>query len=170
MTVRGGSLRWFAGGTTAAVSTVRAWPDHKWKRLDHTPVGDIAVLELDRPMPYTPMPIVDTRPKTGEWLLSYGWGTQPDMCGGISPIMEQHAMTVDECRVEFTPAEVCTRIPHGGPGPCDGESGGPLVTIVDGRPRLVGLYALSFGGACGPLGMAFTYVPTYSEFIGTSTT
>lgn len=120
------------------------------------PGGDVAVLTLDRPMPYRTIPLAspadaDTlyRAGTPAWVL--GWGIsseeQANMppAQAVTPALQRAQLPLvsdQDCQeaalhgspwpVRFDPAHyVCAGYEHGGVAISAGDSGGPLV--VDGK-------------------------------------
>lgn len=131
--------------------------------------GDIAVLFLDRAMPYRTLPL-ETDPdayQPGAPATVLGWGyTSED--GPYSSELRGADVTLiadSDCGAtyrQFDPeAMLCAGRPRGGADACYGDSGGPLVA----RGRLVGV--TSWGSGCGRAGRpgVYTRVTSYATEI-----
>jgi len=61
------------------------------------------------------------------------------------------------------PAQICSTVPFGGAGPCDGDTGGPVFTRSP--LQLVGLVSYSYGCALREYPAVSTQVSYYAEWI-----
>lgn len=130
VTVRVGSLDRTAGGVVATGVRTYLYPDWMWGLPTGLPIADLALVELDRPVPAPPMLVASQLPAVGDPTRLIGWGlTQfPPAPGTALPTRLQEKDTV---RVADTAcaggwigaAEVCL-----GAGGCFGDSGGPALT------------------------------------------
>ncbi|MFN2496185.1 MAG: trypsin-like serine protease [Pseudonocardiaceae bacterium] len=137
---------------------LRAWvhPDYR----SPTEGADVAVLFLDRAVPYRPVPLEadpDAYP-AGRPATVLGWGYTSEG-GPSSPVLRsaEVALVADsDCAAtfrQFDPkAMVCADAPRGETDACYGDSGGPM--IADGR--LIGI--ISWGSGCARAGTPGVYV------------
>ncbi|GAA3375701.1 hypothetical protein GCM10020367_44530 [Streptomyces sannanensis] len=136
----------FHGGKPARVT--RQWVHPSY---DHDVLNDVAVLTLDRPLPFKTLQTVtptDTASYTpGTTGVVYGWGRTSGTPGsGISTYLKKASLPVqDDSKCTSFPvgqqyfvkgSMFCAGTPAGGTddttvSPCNGDSGGPL--IVNGR-------------------------------------
>ncbi|PRX96331.1 S1 family peptidase [Allonocardiopsis opalescens] len=138
--------------------------------------ADIAVLTLDREMPYRPIayaaPDQTDLYEPGTMSRVLGWGDTREGSGEGSPILRQaQAPTVDDQQCTDALAEAgflydiesyfCVGYDEGGVDSCQGDSGGPL--IIDNT--LAGV--VSWGAGCARPGLpgAYTRVTTYADDI-----
>ncbi|HEU0089436.1 MAG TPA: serine protease [Pseudonocardiaceae bacterium] len=148
------SVRVIAGRTDlrsddgAERSLLRAWvhPDFR----SPTEGADVAVLTLDREVPYRTLPLETDQSayRAGVPATVLGWGYTSEG-GPTSPVLRSAEVPLvadSDCAGiyrEFNPRTmVCAGDPEGGVDACYGDSGGPLV--ADGR--LIGI--TSWGSGC----------------------
>ncbi len=131
--------------------------------------GDVAVLFLDRALPYRPLPL-ETNPdayQPGAPATILGWGYTSEGGPNSSELRGADvALFADsDCAAtyqQFDPgAMLCAGRPRGGVDACYGDSGGPLVA----EGRLVGV--TSWGSGCGRAGRpgVYTRVMSYATEI-----
>lgn len=121
---------------------------------------DIAVLYLDRAVPYRPVPLETDqgayRPGTEATVL--GWGYTDERGPSSSQLRSAQVQLVSDaaCSSVFPQYKAqmmtCAGQPEGGVDACYGDSGGPLVA----NGRLIGL--TSWGSGCGRRGTPGVYV------------
>ncbi|XVU24277.1 S1 family peptidase [Actinoplanes sp. CA-054009] len=135
ITVRAGSLDRTSGGRTATGIRVLLHPDWQWGLGDR--VADLALVELDRPVPAVLTRLDHQRTGVGARLRSVGWGlTQfpPTPQTDLPAVLQQRD-------VRALPASACAGgpLPAGGGevcvsgGPCFGDSGSPVLRPQPGR-------------------------------------
>jgi hypothetical protein len=169
-TVRGDTKDYRRGGETATVVDKHIVPTWNWHQRERVENGDLAVLKLDHPMRIPPISVTTDLPSRAGWTLAYGWSTRPDGCGNLEPTMQQWALKPSPCPTGFTAYEVCGTT-NNAVGPCQGVSGGPLLTLVNGTtPTIAGVYALHRGRYCGDTPQVFTSLVKYQNFIARTTT
>lgn len=131
---------------------------------------DVAVLVLDRPVPYATVPLETSRSayRAGTLATVLGWGYTSER-GPSSPVLRSAQVPLvadDDCSAifrEFNPETmVCAGDPYGGADACYGDSGGPLV--ADGR--LIGITSWGSGCARERTPGVFVRVASYVSDIG----
>ncbi|KAJ1982067.1 serine-type Transmembrane protease, serine 7 [Dimargaris xerosporica] len=103
--------------------------------------NDIGLIELDAPLTFSqsiqPVAIDTQRPTLDEHLWALGWGKTAESNDEGSPILQAVELTVQGNRTcqraypELEPSrgdQLCTGLVPGH-GPCDGDSGGPLLRV-----------------------------------------
>ena len=149
-----------------------------WVHPDFVPselVADVAVVTLDRPMPYRPSPMVlpsdDYLYRPGRAALTLGWGVMSATNPGGTVLQQLHLpLTSDEdCAAQYPPgdpafppfipfAHTCAGYPADDAGIAGGDSGGPLVVAG----KLVGI--TSTRNLAEPTDSAiFTRLRSYAE-------
>lgn len=154
------------GGTVRDV--VRVWIHPLYKRTGWD--GDVAVLTLDRPMPYRTLRMVragDTDIyQEGSPGRVLGWGVQSDTNEGAKILQQAQVPTVSNADCEAAYGQffsarhwVCAAYMQGGVDTCGGDSGGPLIL----RGRLAGV--TSWGEGCAEPGQpgVYTKLTTYAD-------
>ncbi|HEY8371467.1 MAG TPA: serine protease [Pseudonocardiaceae bacterium] len=168
-----GSVRVVAGredknsrdGVVARVRNI--WVHPKYQSASQG--EDIAVLTLDRRLPYPSLPLADeedTRLYTaGTVARVYGWGNTSE--GGVSsryllgatvPLVSDRDCAMSYREYDRT-AMVCAGYPEGGIDACQGDSGGPLVVAG----KLVGVVSTGDGCARPRKPGIYTRVATYAD-------
>ena len=171
-------------------------PDSRYRDIDRIvihpqwrsqeAVADLALLRLSRTPDSPAMPIALPQgqdaaawPARGTAATVSGWGLTR-RGGRASDVLRQASVTVlggpgdPRCGMygdAFIPdAHVCAGRVRGGADACAGDSGGALVTLVAGRPVLVGV--ASAGNGCGRSAYPGVYarVTTYAPWITSTTT
>ncbi len=169
-----GSVRVIAGRTDLRSNdgeerlVQQAWihPDYR----SPTEGDDVAVLVLDRVVPYDTVPL-ETDPgayRPGAPATVLGWGYTSER-GPSSPVLRSADLPLiadSDCSAiyrEFNPGVmVCAGDPQGGVDACYGDSGGPLVA----RGRLIGITSWGSGCARGSTPGVFVRVASYASEIG----
>lgn len=112
---------------------------------------DVAVLLLDHPVPYRPVPLETDHDayRAGAPATVFGWGYTSE-AGPTSPVLRSAEVPLiadSDCAAiyeEFDSRDmVCAGEPGGGVDACYGDSGGPLIA----SGRLIGI--TSWGSGCG---------------------
>lgn len=167
--VRGATTVYTHGGQTAPVTHRYIAPGWNWARTPGTPTDDLALLHLGHPLTITPIPLATTEPPPGAFGVVYGWsvGIGPGCTTTISPDLQQFPVRIDPCPDgPETSKEVCAGTPNDSAGPCDGVSGGPIVSLdTNEHPTLHGVYSTDLGDYCGQGTMFFTSVTPYSQWL-----
>ncbi|QKW06148.1 serine protease [Streptomyces sp. NA04227] len=148
------------------------WLHPEYDHRSYTYEHDVAVVTLDEPMPYKPMPIVGAKERRlyqpGAKARFLGWGTMNE-AGDASPVLRRADVPMisdEQCGAahgdRFKPkAMVCVHDPVNSSGACRGDSGGPMIA----KGRLVGI--VSWGGDCfnGKDPKVSTRLTTYSALV-----
>ncbi|MDX3227478.1 serine protease [Streptomyces sp. ME19-01-6] len=164
--VRVGSNDRTTGGTVAKIKDIKVNPG--WRFLEDS-IGDghdVALLQLDTALTNKPVSVAPTSTKEGTAVRQIGWGyTSTADVGDTSklPVKLQELDTTvlnpsaEECRVDSSgddswgirEGDVCTDNPQDTYGPCNGDSGSPLLRKVYGRWQVVGVDSRGIGDVCG---------------------
>lgn len=156
-------------GQLAQAAQIILHPRYNADKLD----ADIALIRtLD--MKYTSFyaRLAEKDLKPGVDLTLYGWGTQVEESGVLSPFLKETSLTTQyyyDCQIPLIPkrltlnsyAQICAGdLYFGGKGPCQGDLGAPLF-----GDRLFGLVSYSLG--CGRPGFPgiFTAVNAFRVWI-----
>lgn len=157
-------LRLIKDATTySTVASVTVHP--KYNKTSQ--VYDIAILTLNRPIKNTgPIAYSPTLPNAGDTVQVAGWGETNDH-GGTTPIATSAALTLRsdaDCQAQVgdTFDKTTMQCALGVSGAqivdaCHGDSGGPLIGVVNGTRMLVG--SVSWGSRCAD-GKPGIYVKT----------
>lgn len=157
-----------ADGVQAGVRDVWIAPEYE----DPMRGGDIALLSLDRRLPFRPAAVADGsdeaayQPGTMATVLGWGrlaeYGEKSDTLRSAEvPIVDD--ATCSEAYPVYDPQTmVCAGYPEGGVDACQGDSGGPLVV----GDTLVGV--VSWGEGCAKPGKpgVYTRVSAYASELG----
>ncbi|HEY3832600.1 MAG TPA: FG-GAP-like repeat-containing protein [Acidimicrobiia bacterium] len=173
-----------SGGTAVDVTAIHRNPGYDPTKSDS---NDLALLSLASPIATTPVAVVppqsDYRWTSGATGFVSGWGCDvdnsecenqsdyPNLLRGTSLTVHTNSYCegrYSQYNIDFDPATMlCAGNPSASaaaPGPCFGDSGGPLtVPGYRGQRLLVGL--VSWGVVCGGESTAFTRVATYRSWL-----
>ncbi|KAK3862929.1 hypothetical protein Pcinc_031251 [Petrolisthes cinctipes] len=166
---------------TASSLQVIVHEDYNRITMEH----DIALVRLDRPVPYSgnlyPVCLAQTDPQPGSTAFASGWGhttyqgtgSGQMMMVGLHVLSHQDCVRLDEedddflLGVEETMLCTCTDNKDA----CQGDSGGPLVYVdlVAGKYELIGV--ISFGHQCALPGVPGVYsrVTEYTDWVTRNT-
>ncbi len=148
--------------------------------VDATTGNDIAILELEKEVNYTPVHLADENLRsnlsTGDILTVMGWGDQdPDreqtqfkseLYQVDLPLVEQ-SLCPDP--VNKTDNAFCAGFENGGYDSCQGDSGGPIVVASGSTYEQLGI--VSWGDGCAEKGNYGVYsnVSYYADWISAKT-
>ncbi|WP_162184847.1 S1 family peptidase [Allokutzneria albata] len=145
MTVRVGSNRNDTGGELVGVKRVVVHPDYSPPGPREG--GDIALVELTKPVSVQPVALPASTPAVGTPARAIGWGRTcakdtEVKCVNPPRELKQLDMTVDErkqcTRSASDPRELCLRSNEKGGAICFADSGSPQIAKIDGRWTLLG--------------------------------
>jgi secreted trypsin-like serine protease len=140
-----------------------------WGLTPGQPVNDLALLHLAHPLNIKPMTLATERQPQGYFGVVYGWSVGADRgCKTeISPDLQQFPVRIDPCPAgSESSRNVCAGTPNDSAGPCDGASGGPIVSLdAKEHPVLHGVYSIDRGRYCGQGAMFFSSVPQYRQWL-----
>ncbi len=163
-----------------AVEEVIKHPDYKFPKFVH----DLALIRLKRPVVWSkyaqPICLPESSHRTGRGRgYLAGWGYDDEVKRGGTPTDEIHLarlpiMENEECErsfssrgksVSLTPEHLCAGREEGKVDGCQGDSGGGLTSVEDGRLVLVGV--MSAGIGCGRPGLpgVYTRVEKFARWI-----
>ncbi|MEU0568767.1 serine protease [Nonomuraea sp. NPDC005983] len=131
------------GGALTSVKRIITHPG--WTDPSGEPEGDIALVQLDRPVDLQPIRIADSPGRVGEPTRIIGWGMtceyQKDCAYGPKQLQELETVRVPDRRCVSLDrgTEVCTgALGKKAANACNGDSGGPQIRKVNGRWELIG--------------------------------
>ncbi|XP_017868664.1 PREDICTED: trypsin 3A1 [Drosophila arizonae] len=177
--IRAGSTKWSSGGSH---HRIRRIIPHEHFNLPTHMNNDIALLQLQDPLIFSdnikPIPIVtpmDDVPTLAQLFVS-GWGSTKVEQMATSPLLHYTVivqMNRDSCARNYFGAATITstmfcagsKSGKGDRDSCVGDSGGPLITHVDGRFKLLGIVSWGLGCANAQYPGVYTYVPAYMNWI-----
>jgi secreted trypsin-like serine protease len=158
------------GGTESGVSEIVVHPDYATKN----PIGDIALLKLDRAVPQTPIEIADASGEQGSPSRIIGWGLTCPVrgCGQPPEQLQQLDTRVaadGQCSLGAVDAatEICTGSGNLLANACFGDSGGPQLEGQPGDWKLTGVTSRlgSVVPVCGTAPSIYTDATTYKDWI-----
>ncbi|MDL4773753.1 S1 family peptidase [Actinomadura xylanilytica] len=182
--VRVGSKDRTTGGSVAQVKDIKVHPDYQ--ALDERASGyDVALLHLDTALKQAPAPIPNKITAPGTKVRATGWGytsTTDNDPSQLPKELRQLDTTIippstEKCRVDadgddawgIRRGDVCTDNPEGVRGPCNGDSGSPLLTKVAGRWQVVGVDSRGVGSVCGETPDIYTSLGYYHGWLAGAT-
>ena len=119
------------GGETIPAAGVAVHPDYS--ESDTAIFSDVAVVTLSRATGVAPVPLILSRsPQAGETIDIFGYGT--DEFGGFGTL-KSGQMRVDEVNSNH----IVSTYGNDGSNTCTGDSGGPALQTLNGRPGIVGV-------------------------------
>lgn len=145
--------------------------------------NDLALVKLAQPSRVTEFPTPVTAAEmsglTNTLLRLYGWGViysdipvRPDQLQQVDLPLIDDVQCAERLGLDFDPnSMLCAGtlasglLEDDGRDACEGDSGGPLISYIDGQPRIVGV--VSWGFACGSSKVwgVYTRVATFGDWI-----
>ncbi|TDG51077.1 hypothetical protein AWZ03_002440 [Drosophila navojoa] len=177
--IRAGSSKWSTGGS---YHRIRRIIPHEHFNLPTHMNNDIALIQLQDPLIFSdtikPIPIVspmDDVPTLAQLFVS-GWGSTTVEQIATSPRLHYTVIVElnrDACAHNYFGAGTLTstmfcagsKSGKGDRDSCVGDSGGPLITLVDGRFKLLGIVSWGLGCANAQYPGVYTYVPAYINWL-----
>jgi secreted trypsin-like serine protease len=173
VTARAASLTLSQGGETAKADRIVV-------RDDFDPQGgggDLALVHLATPVTAAPIPLAGgAAPGTATRVLGWGQTCPAEGCGAPPEKLQELDTRIVEparCTSSFAAAfELCTDNPGGKAGSCYGDSGGPEITLVDGRWELLGASSRpgNDDAVCATAPSIYTSAVAYADWIRTTIT
>ncbi|UJW31794.1 serine protease [Saccharothrix sp. AJ9571] len=139
VTTRVGTREHGSGGTETGVSRIIVHPDYAGM---NPPGGDIALLQLDKPVTETPIGIAGAAGDAGTATRILGWGEHcvEEDCGApeILQELDTKVMPDTDCSNFVAGKEICTGTDTPNAMGCYGDSGGPQIKGRPGEWELIG--------------------------------
>ncbi|GAA4633025.1 trypsin-like serine protease [Actinoallomurus vinaceus] len=179
--LRIGSKDRTTGGTIAKFDKIVLHPE--WVNYpDHTPGKDVALLHLTAPVTEKTVPMATVLPEPGTKVREIGWGYTSNSDIGdpskLPTILQQLDTTIlpddtTKCHVDengsdaygIAVGDTCADNPEGVRGPCGGDSGSPLLSLVDQRWILQGVDSRGVSDTCGGAPDIYTGIGFYRDWI-----
>jgi len=158
------------------VMVVNAFVHPAYDHLGIETYDDIALLELATALDAAPATLFEQDPqaRTGTPATIAGWGATrlvppayPDeLRFATVPLVSREACNAPGSYDFIREGQLCAGFIQGGVDSCLGDSGGPLLTTVNGRAELIGV--TSFGRGCAEPNFygIYTSVASYLPWIG----
>ncbi len=154
------------GGTVVDAAEFVVHPN--WSA--RTQNADIALIKLAKPVRNAPVPLARSV-NVGDDIRVIGWGYLADGDTTLPTQLYQLDTTVaenDYCgygEYGWREGDFCLNNPGGTFGPCNGDSGTPIIKKVWGRWKLVGSDSRGVGDVCGETPDVSPSVPHYTDWI-----
>ena len=170
--VRIGSPHKDVGGVIARVTAITVHQDWDWMTTDGA-AADLAELKLDSYVDVYTLPIAPREARPGDVVFRLGWGfTEPDSTGPVpsqirqlSSLILQPAACLPTHPFGHRVGDVCVNNPHGVDGACYGDSGGPIVILIDGVWYDAGITSRSVSDYCGVAPDSYTSTAHYRKWV-----
>ena len=137
--------------------TITAFVKHAHFAAEHL-FNDICILQVDRDFAFServyPLCFKDDAPAEGTEGYLAGWGVTKEFDDSFAERFREVMVPIastEECVERYQgnvngEIQICAGHDLGGRDACNGDSGGSLIVIEDGKPKLVGL--MSWGIGC----------------------
>lgn len=176
--VRVGSNDRTTGGHVAKLDDIRVHPGYRAYE-DHAEADDVALLHLSSPVPERPGKLASRTPAPGTKVREIGWGYTSNEDGRTLPTRLRQldtktlAPTTEKCQVDkngdgswgIRARDVCVDNPEGVRGPCNGDSGSPLLRKVHGRWTIAGVDSRGVADLCGEAPDIYTGTSSHRDWI-----
>lgn len=164
--VRVGSPDRTSGGVLVRASIHWVEPGWNWG-MGPGESDDIAELQVDRYLDSYALPIAPRPAQPGDTVFRLGWGgTEPVFDGHLPRLIQElqsQVVSADKCAsAAITARDVCVDNPGGVKGDCYGDSGGPLLTMIDGVWYDVGVTSRGGSEICGATPDVYTSTPEFT--------
>ncbi|MCO6009278.1 serine protease [Actinoallomurus purpureus] len=178
--VRIGSKDRTTGGTIAQIDKIVLNPG--WVNYPDKVLGDdIALVHLTTKVSEKTVPMATALPTPGLKVREIGWGytsneaTDPSQLPAILQQLDTTILTDDttKCHVDengsdaygIHTGDTCADNPEGVRGPCAGDSGSPLLSLVDQRWILQGVDSRGVSDTCGGAPDIYTGIGSHRDWI-----
>lgn len=153
LTVRVKSRDRTSGGGVVAISDSKVRTNH-----------DIAMLKLNRSANAEPVRLATANPKVGATTYVFGWGRTCATCAP-STLLKRATMRVESINAEDWHGGRAIRASALNGRFCNGDSGGPLFKLVDGKRYQVGVVSWMTKGCPSDSKFHFASTPTSLSWI-----
>ena len=150
---------------------------HVHPEFDHNMLkNDIALLRVDPPFNYTtyvqPACLANEDPEKDERVIIIGWGAESVNTGMVDTLKQAYTTVIGNCwrywGAWITNKQICVADPETGDSACKGDSGGPIMTKVNGQYVASGV--ASFTRQCITTGLGtapnvYTRISSYRQWI-----
>lgn len=159
--VRVGSNDRTTGGHVAKLDKIVVHPDY----LSYDEKGsgeDVALMHLSSAVPEQPAKLASSASPAGTAVRQIGWGYTVDDGDTLPTQLRQLdtktlAASTEKCKVDengdgawgIRNGDLCTDNPGDVNGPCNGDSGSPLLRKVNGRWTVIGVDSRGVSDVCG---------------------
>ncbi|KUL51405.1 trypsin [Streptomyces sp. NRRL F-4489] len=181
-TLRIGSNDRTTGGTLVGVDRIAVQPGYIASD-DRSSGNDLALMHLKTRVAQRPVALAGTATPAGTPVREIGWGyDDPASAGDYSKLptllkqLDTKTIPADTPKCVKDPADgsdawgirpgdVCADNPQDTQGPCNGDSGSPLLRQVAGRWEIVGVDSRGVGSVCGTTPDIYTEIHAFKKWV-----
>lgn len=175
--VRVGSNDRTTGGHVAKLDKIVVHPGYRAYE-DHTSPDDVALMHLASAVPETPVKVTPGPTAPGTAVREIGWGYTVDDGDTLPTGLRQLDTKIippstKKCQVDekgdgswgIRAGDLCADNPEGVRGPCNGDSGSPLLRKVAGRWTVAGVDSRGVSDVCGGAPDIYTGLHEHRDWI-----
>ncbi|WEB44207.1 serine protease [Streptomyces yunnanensis] len=170
------------GGTLTGVDRIEVHPDYIASD-DRSSGSDLALMHLKTKVAQRPVALAGTATAAGTPVREIGWGyDDPASAGDYSKLpkllkqLDTRTIPGDTPKCVKDPAngsdawgiragDVCADNPENTLGPCNGDSGSPLLRWAAGRWEIVGVDSRGVGSTCGTTPDIYTEIHAFRKWV-----